>query len=252
MTAIPLKIIAMLAMLCDHCDYLFRLPRWAWYVGRLAFPLYALMLADSWRHLKKNPARLKKYILSLAALALVSEFAYDLAFSGNLFFWGSQNQILQFLTFVLAAAAAEKINSRILRIVLWAAVTALNQFCLMGYLALGIITLLFMRWYLDRFEKWSFGKRLLGSSLVMGAYWVGSVLQEMTMYPDMYSYNGVLSRSAVLGGLRMYSVTLLLIPVIALYNGQYGNPPKWFRIVYRYFYPAHLLILALITSLINR
>lgn len=36
---------------------------------------------------------------------------------------------------------------------------------------------------------------------------------------------------------------LLTVPLLALYDGTYGNSPVWFRKLYRWFYPAHLWIL---------
>ncbi len=251
MTAVVLKLIAMLTMLCDHCNYIFNQPPFGWYVGRLAFPLYAMMLVDSYRHLREHPERMKKYVLTLAVLAVVSEFAYDFAFAGVLVFWGGQNQILQFLVFVLAAMLEEKLPSRAARIPLWIGVLLLSQYCLLGYYALGIVALLALRWYLDRFERWGLGGRFLGAAAVMALYWVCCVAQEASMAPYYFFYQGAVNWPAVWDGLRRYAVTLLLIPVIALYSGQYGNPPKWFRAVYRYFYPAHLCLLALISALLR-
>ena len=253
MSAFILKIIAMVSMVCDHAAGALYLPQpFLWDAGRLAFPLYALMLVDSYRHLKEHPERLKKYVVTLAALSVVSEFAYDLAFAGTWVTFIGQNQILQFLTFVLAAILAERIPKRFLKVLFWIAVMLGNQFCRMGYYALGIVAMLLFWWYLEHFEEWSLGKRFPGAAAVMGIYWIGCEAQELIMYPDPAVRNGTIYWNAVFSGLASYAVVLLLIPVIALYNGQYGNPPKWFKVVYRYFYPAHLFILALIAFLMRR
>ena len=252
MTAFVLKIVAMLSMLTDHCDYLFHGPPICEYFGRLAFPLYAFMLVDSYRHLRSHPERMKKYVLTLAALAVVSEFAYDFAFTGTWVYWGGQNQILQFLSFVLAALLAERIDSRFLRVLLWAAVAALNQVCLMGYYALGILSMLVMKWVLDCFEAWDLKQRFMGSTLMMVFYWFGCVLQQVLMYSYAFIVNGAVRWAAVAALTKQYAVVLLLIPAFALYSGEYGKPPRWFRVLYKYFYPAHLFILGMIVWLMNR
>ena len=252
MTAFVLKIIAMVSMLCDHCSAVSILPESFWYLGRFAFPLYAMMLVESYRHLKDDPSRLKKYVISLTILAVISEVAYDLAFAGTFVFMGGQNQILQFLTFVLAAILADRISVRPLKVFLWLAVIVLNQVFLMGYYALGIVTMLMLWWYLKRFLNKGVAIRLLVCSLIMIIYCVLCVAQEMYFNLFMYIQNRSIAINAFLSGVAGYSVTLLLIPVIALYKGQYGNPPKWFRIVYRYFYPAHLFILALAEYMLYR
>ena len=44
----------------------------------------------------------------------------------------------------------------------------------------------------------------------------------------------------------------LALPFLALYNGEYGNPPKWAKTAYRIFYPAHLLVLGLLAAVLIR
>ena len=238
-------------MLTDHCDYLFHGPPICEYIGRMAFPLYAFLLVDSYRHLRSHPERMKKYVITLAVLAVVSEFAYDFAFTGTWVYWGGQNQILQFLSFVLAALLAERIDSRFLRVLLWAAVAALNHVCLMGYYAFGILTMLVMKWYLDRFEAWNLGQRFAGSTLMMVFYWVGGILQQVFLYSYAFYVNGSFRWAAVATVAKQYAVLLLLIPVFALYSGEYGKAPRWFRVLYKVFYPAHLFVLGIIVQLMR-
>ena len=51
MTSFILKIIALLSMLSDHCTDVFGWSAVGNDFGRLAFPLYAFMIVDSFRHL---------------------------------------------------------------------------------------------------------------------------------------------------------------------------------------------------------
>lgn len=247
MNAVILRIIAMATMLTDHCNYLFNVSSLAWYIGRLSFPLYAFLLADSYLHLRSDSGRMKKYVFQLLILAVVSEFAYDYVAFGRWLDWRSQNQILQFLCFVLAALLADRLPHRWLRLPLWGIVIALNFLCNLGYYGLGIVTLLAVRWYLERYGSQSFCRRLMGAAAVMLVFCSGYVLQEVYFNFRTFVVDGTVYWDPIIYLFRTNSVTLLLIPVIALYNGQYGNPPRWFRVLYKYFYPAHLYGLSLIT-----
>ncbi len=246
MNAVILRIAAMVTMLTDHTNYLFQWSSLAEFAGRLAFPLYAFLLADSYRHLRSDSGRMKKYGCTLLILAIVSEFAYDYVAFGQWVDWRSQNQILQFLCFVLAALLADRISISWVKIPLWAGVIVLNTVCNLGYYGLGIVILLAMTWYLDRQEDWNFGRRLIGAAAVMLVFCFGYVIQEVYFNFNIFVVDGVVYWEPIIGLFKTNAVTLLLIPVFALYNGQYGNPPRWFRILYKYFYPAHLYILSLI------
>ena len=246
MNAVILRIIAMVTMLTDHTNYLFHWSSLAEYAGRLSFPLYAFLLADSYRHLRSDSDRMKKYGFTLLILAIVSEFAYDYVAFGQWLDWRSQNQILQFLCFVLAALLADRISIPWLKIPLWAGVIVLNTLCNLGYFGLGIVTLLAMSWYLNRCEGWDFGRRLTGAAAVMLVFCFGYVIQEVYFNFNIFVVDGIIYWDPIIDLFRTNAVTLLLIPVLALYNGQYGNPPRWFRVLYKYFYPAHLYALSLI------
>ena len=246
MNAVILRIIAMATMFTDHYNYLFQVSNLAWYIGRLSFPLYALLLADSYLHLRSDSGRMKKYVFQLVILAVVSEFAYDYVAFGRWMDWRSQNQILQFLCFVLASLLADRLPHLWLRLPLWGIVIVLSFLCNMGYYGLGIVALLAMRWYLERYGSQSFRKRLMGAAAVMLVYYSGYVLQEIFFNFRTIVVDGIVYWESIIQLFRVYSVTLLLIPVIALYNGKYGNPPRWFRVLYKYFYPAHLYVLSLI------
>lgn len=250
MTAFVLKILAMLSMLVDHCSQLFSWPGFTWFIGRIAFPLYALMLVDSCRHLRSRPERIRKYLITLAILAVVSEFPFDFLYSGQWIYWGLQNQILQFLVYALAAVAADRLRRPWLRVLLWLFVIALNQYCALGYYGMGVVAMLAMKWYLDRREGWRLPAKIAGAVGVAAVVWLGSVVQEMISYVRYYGWR-VLSLRLFAGSARLYAVTLVTALFLLLYNGKYGDPPKWFRVVYRYFYPAHLYILTAVVFLLG-
>lgn len=71
-----LKLIAMFTMTVDHIGMIFFPYSMAWrLVGRLAFPVYAFMIAEGCRHTRSMP----RYLLSMAALAAVCQVAAFIA-----------------------------------------------------------------------------------------------------------------------------------------------------------------------------
>ena len=87
MTAFTLKIIAFIAMLADHLAIVFpcHIPIEFRAIGRLAWTIFAYLLAEGFRHTKAP----EKFLLRLFVLAIISQIPYSLAIS-----WASsQNYI---------------------------------------------------------------------------------------------------------------------------------------------------------------
>ena len=100
MTALMLKIIALLSMLVDHTHIAFpdSTPVWFRAIGRMAFPIFAYLLADSFCHTRSQ----EKLLLRLFAFAILAEPIYD-RFMGNPFNFFSDANI--FYTLFLGGVA---------------------------------------------------------------------------------------------------------------------------------------------------
>ena len=73
LTGNQLKILAMMAMTCDHVGVqLFPQVLWLRIVGRLALPVYAFMIAEGCRHTRNR----KKYFLRLFAMGVLCQVVY--------------------------------------------------------------------------------------------------------------------------------------------------------------------------------
>ena len=73
LTSNQLKLLAMLTMTIDHIGVqLFPGILWLRIVGRLAFPIYAYMIAEGCRHTRSR----KKYFLRIAGLAALCQGVY--------------------------------------------------------------------------------------------------------------------------------------------------------------------------------
>ena len=76
-----LKVIALIAMTCDHVGKEL-LPEYKWLqiIGRLAFPIFAYMIAEGCRHTRNR----RKHLLNVAGLALLCQVVYYVA-EGSLY-----------------------------------------------------------------------------------------------------------------------------------------------------------------------
>ena len=76
-TSAGLHILAMTCMFCDHLwGTVVPGHLWLTCVGRLAFPIFAFLLAEGFRRTSDR----KKYALRLLKLAVISHFAYNFCF----------------------------------------------------------------------------------------------------------------------------------------------------------------------------
>lgn len=79
MTIFIYKLIAVITMLFDHMgDSFFGNNMVMRCIGRFAFPCYAFMLAEGFRHIRTSDKRISSHAAKLVVLAFVSEFCYDL------------------------------------------------------------------------------------------------------------------------------------------------------------------------------
>ncbi|HAQ56270.1 MAG TPA: hypothetical protein DCR44_02535 [Acholeplasmatales bacterium] len=192
-------------------------------IGRLAYPLFALMIAEGFRHTHD----IKRYILQLLLGAAISEAVMAVvwfAFGINFFLQANVFLPLVFGLFALMAFATKK----------W-----------YGYLAVLPI-LVFAEWVHTSYGAYGillivlFGMIDSLSLRTIGFVLLSAVFIDWPLPELLGIANG--SQIHVFENWYQWLALASLIP-IGFYDGTRGRFNKWFFYVY---YPAHLIIIVLI------
>ena len=235
LTSFALHIMAMVFMIFDHLWGVFATDGYLWMtcIGRLTYPIFAFMIVEGYFHTKN----LKKYVLRLLIFALISEIPFNLVMSSSWIAPLHQNVLWTFLISILLIFLNEKANKK----ALWVRILVFIGTALLGCL-LGIITfvdynhggvLIILMFYVFRERKWW---ALLGQIVCL--YFISvEVISGQFIPIELFgkTFELVVQSFCVLA----------LIP-IWLYQGKQGPYNKAIRYLYYGFYPAHLLLFALI------
>ena len=217
-----LKLIAMLTMTFDHVGLiLFPGVIFLRLIGRLAFPIFAYMVAEGCHYTRSLP----KYLAGIAAIALLCQGV-------SFFVAGSLEQCI-LVTFSLSVALIILLKNAFAK-------KNVQSWCFFA-LATGAvfaITQLLPQWLPGNDFAVDYG--FLGVMLPVGIYAAGNKKAKLAVC------------ALVLSGMASYMwpgqwVALLAIPLLALYNGQRGKwKIKWLFYAY---YPLHLAIIWVISFL---
>ena len=264
MTALILKIIALVSMLIDHAGILLataypelsHILIWFRAIGRLAWPIFAFLLAEGFRHTLLTDkstseyaagSRSLKFLMRLLAFALISEIPYDLAMGNNISFAADTNifytLFLGGMTVCLFERLKEKYSSlnmghttAFMGAILPTVVLA--EILRADYGGVGVL-LIFTMYAISNKPK----------PLRLAALGIFALSQFI---PLALAYSlGIAIRMEYL---MMIPFALAPVPLIAFYNGKRGfdvsKNSKWIKIYIKWLfywaYPAHLAMLAAI------
>ena len=219
-----LKLIAAFTMLLDHAGILL-FPRVQLFriLGRLAYPIYAFMIAEGCRYTRHK----LRHFLMVFGLGAGCQLVYYFA-SGDTYL----NILLTFSCSILLIYGLQMVQSaeNWKQMFLWSSVFAAGMFA-----ALAIdrnLTIDYGFWGIMTpvFSAFSQGIGKTGSKL-----------------PVLMLFVGLLFLAADLGGIQYYA--LLSVPLLLLYNGARGKTNlKYFFYI---FYPVHLAVLQGIAWLVR-
>ncbi|WP_339169533.1 TraX family protein [Paenibacillus sp. FSL R5-0341] len=199
--------IAMITMLIDHIGAVF-FPHIIELriIGRIAFPIYAFAVYIGYKHTRD----VQKYIWRLFWIAIISQVPFMAAFNHY-----SLNVVWTLWSALLVLFVIDKLPSRLLSIPIVIGAGWFMEISLMDYGMYGLLLVLLFRYFQ--------GPVLVVAHVVLNALYL------------------LLHNSSV----QMYSVLATAGIAIAQYY-QAGFRMKGPRWVWRYFYPAHLAIIAII------
>lgn len=220
-----LKMIAVISMTIDHIGHiLFPQVQWLRLVGRLAFPIFAYMIAQGCRHTRS----MGKYLGSMAATALVCQLVM-FVFAGSLY----QTVLVTFTMSIGLIWLLQKLKQE--QSFLWALMTALG--CAGAYVVCNVLPELL--WHTD----YSVDYGLIGVLIPVAVY-LGTTKSRQLLF---------LALGLVALALDPYVwegqwLALLSVLLLALYNGQRGKwKLKWFFYLY---FPVHFACLYGIAGLL--
>ena len=235
LSAAALHILAMALMLMDHL-WATLLPgqEWLTCAGRLAFPIFAFMAVEGYFHTRS----FRRYALRMLLFALLSEIPFDLMYGGTWFYPVHQNVIWTLLLGLLGIRAMEAVREKgkhWLYILTCVGVTlcgfALGTVGMMDYYGAGVLTVFVFYFFRGR-EWW----KLLGQ--VLALCWINVRLLGGQLY--------AVSLFGAEIEICQQGLALLALVPIWLYRGRQGHHSRAFQYACYAFYPAHMLVLALI------
>jgi len=256
MTSFALRLIAVIAMLIDHTAAVLVEPGSDAYsimriIGRIAFPIFCFLLVEGFEHTRS----VFKYMGRLALFALIAEIPFDLAFHLKpLEFSQGQNVFLTLLLGLISITAAGKgvpylldklapdfryadnrwiqtlLASPVIMLCAWLADLLSTDYGWFGVVSICIFYLLRSNIALSLTAFCLFNSFHYGIDIV----------------PDDSSRALFAFRVYILPVTQWFA-SFAALP-IGFYNGKPGE--KRFRYWFYIFYPAHLLILWLISKII--
>lgn len=222
-----LKIIAIVAMTCDHAGLIFfpHLPFIAQclliMVGGITFPVMAFLLVEGYRY----TSNLRAYAIRLGVFALISEVPYWL------FLQHGGNVLFTLLIGLAVLWVDDHVQDSLLRLACLLSLFVASAFCDWGVIG-PVMVMLFYRGYNTR------------AGIVLSVAFVASI--------GSLNAGGLLINALKAAGnwgnlpFLLYSVigNTSTIPLLFSYNGRRGKISlKWFFYVY---YPAHIAVLGLL------
>ena len=269
MTGFVLRIIAMVTMLLDHIGWNFiDDPMMLTWIGRIAFPCYAFLLAEWFFFVFKDKRRLIKHLSTLIILAVISEPCYDLLeFGPNVLssFMESQSVMITLLLGFLGMSITELLlpsnwekseKSQRKNIVV----------LICAYLLIGFTNytmkanfnfvwpLLVIAYY--RYIRYARNEEKTENKRIwIKRFWV--LLGIFAIYLPIYFWVrcGFGDINAWLGQVKDYLPWIwghaVAALILSLSNCKLWYHKKWFKYLYTLFYPVHALIIWILIILLN-
>ncbi len=232
-----LHILAMALMLMDHMwATVMTGSDWMTCVGRIAFPIFAFMIAEGYARTRD----VKKYMKRMLIWALIAEIPFNLMTSGLPVNPVHQNVLWTFLIALCGIRIIEKAKDKPpVRFWLTAALTVLlswliGMLTMVDYMGFGVLTVYVFHFFRRRDIIGFLGQLVL--LWIINIEMLGGLVYPFTLFGREFYFS-------------QQGLALLALIPIWLYKGRQGYQAKWFKIFCYAFYPAHMLVLYLLALL---
>ena len=231
LTNTQLKLIAITAMTLDHIGREL-LPQWPilTIIGRLAYPIFAYMIAEGCWHTKHR----KQYFLTVFGLGAVCQIVFYIA-TGSMY----QNILITFSLSILTIYAIDyckqSLDNHSVTVPYISVLLMLTELALVAFLCRFLPNKLDNDFWID------YG--LIGVCIPVVLYLVTNKTYKLiclTIMLALMAYN--------MGGEQWYA--LITVPLLALYNGKRGTARL--KYLFYIFYPSHLAIIYGIKMLLEQ
>jgi hypothetical protein len=234
LTSFQLHIMAMFFMLLDHLwASLAGNIEWMTCVGRLAFPIFAFMVAEGF----SKTSNVNKYLTRTLVCGIITEVPFNLMYNGSLIYPFHQNVLWTYIIAILCMKALEKLKDKK---ALWRVLGSLGvvflgylvgNITMVDYYGAGVLMVLLFYFTKER-------KPLNYIIQVICMYIINVNMLKGYYYPiELFGHEFELIRQ----GFAM----LALIP-IWFHKGEQGYHKPWFKWFCYLFYPIHMLILGIL------
>lgn len=254
MTTFKIKLFAITFMVIDHVGMVF-FPQIFLLraIGRLAFPLFAWLIANGAYHTKN----MNKYLLRLFIFALISQIPFILMNKVfDPYFWGC-DVLFTLLLGLIAVILIKKSKNIFISLLIVAICAGIAEILNTDYAALGVLTVIAFYFSFNNMKK------MIVLQMCVITFFIVIPLAIIIAFngapsPLIPASSLILcGMSCLEGTLKLhYSLpvgyvisisieilALLSLFIIAFYNNQQGWKMKYF---FYWFYPAHMLIIFLV------
>ncbi len=216
-----LKIIAMVSMLLDHVGLLFFPDEQIFRIlGRIAFPIFAYMIAEGCRYTKNRV----RYLGMIGGMGIIFQIVYFVAMQSL------YQGIL--ITFSLAIVLIYSIDGIVRSKKLWVRLASLLSLALVVAFVVVLPHVLVGTDFDIDYGVWGILLPVLVYFMPSRPWQIGAASVFLLLRALYYLF-------IIPMPVQMWS--LLAVPFLALYNGERGK--RKMKYVFYIFYPAHLVIL---------
>ena len=266
MSGFVLRIIAMVTMVIDHIGWNFLdNPLYLTWIGRIAFPVYAFLLAEGFLIICKDKKRFIKHLSLLLILALLSEPGFDiLEFRLNISeYMESQNNIITLILGFIGMTITESFfpidadnegntKTKIISLFIAYLFLGVGNYLIHGnFNIVGPWLVIAFYWYIRMAKKenqyqWKWLKRFSILFLIFVCYlciyfWVRSGFgNPAKWWKEVVDYSPWVIGHA------------LALIILSFSNGKLGYHKRWFKNLYIVLYPVHIYIIGLLCLLLGR